>query len=90
MAQDGPRGTGLDSKALGDVWRVESISFEKNDCRVEGETVGASVSGVTSEASTASSGGGMTRLELAMVVGAEGEKQADLSFEECHGDRPWV
>lgn len=73
------------------MWRVESISFEKNDCSVEeGETVGANVGGVTSEASTASSGGGMMRLEQAVVVGMEGEKQAHLSFGECHGDRPWV
>lgn len=75
---------------LGEVWRVESISFEKNDCSVEGQTVGASVSGVTSEASRASSGGGRMRLEQAVVVGMDGEKQADLSFGECHGDRPWV
>lgn len=52
-----------------------------------GGIVRASVSGVTSEAVTTSSGGGMLEAGACSGCGDGEEMQAYLSFGECHVDR---
>lgn len=72
MVQDGSRGLALLQTHLGGVG-VGLISFEKSDRSVgEGGIVRTSVSGVTGEAVTTSSGGGMMEAGACSGCGMEG------------------